>query len=384
MAAGVSGTASTQRTTARARRWGAAALLAGVALLGACAPAIGTLTPQQQVDQLVAFVERTRGHKFPTKPVVEFIPDATFQQHVLDSLSAVQPGLDKDEVAFQALGWMPTTDDLYAKYRVAFGTSVVGFYDPVTKVLEVRGSQLTAYRREVVVHELTHALDDQLFDLNESYGDGVLSEQQLSFLVAVEGDAVRSQQAWSKQASPADQLAALSEQLSFQIDPNIFSVPIALLSISQTPYLQGPAFVNGLGGNAGIDTMLSTRYPDTAEEAWNPAKYLADEGAAAVPTPPADGTVVNSGSWGRFNMSLVLANGVDIDASLNPVTDGWAGDAYVTWTTATQRCIRIDTRSDTPTQAASLRAALDTWSNGHGGVTVAATDTTTTRLTSCR
>jgi hypothetical protein len=174
----------------------------------------------------------------------------------------------------------------------------------------------------------------------------------------------------------------VAEQLSFQIDPAILSVPLALLSISQTPYLRGPQFIAGLGGNPGIDAMFG-RYPSTAEQAWSPAKYLADEGPVAVAAPPAGGTVVNSGSWGRFFMSLILSEGINLDGTVNPVTDGWAGDAYVSWTAGSISCIRIDTAQDTAAQANGLRSALTTWSANHPNSTVAAIDTTTTRLTSC-
>jgi len=369
-------------TMRRRLRRGAAVVITAVSVIVAgCAPDIGSLTPQQQVDQLIAFVEASRGHQFVVRPDVEFVPDATFQQHVLDSIDAAGPALDVDEVAFKALGWMDPADDLFEKYRIAFGGTVVGFYDPASKVLEVRGDTLTPYRREVVVHELTHALDDQLFDLNESMGDGVLDERQLAFLVAVEGDAVRTQQAYVATMSPIEQVQNVAEQLSFQIDPAIVSVPLALLSISQTPYLQGPRFVAGLGGNAGIDAMFD-RYPSTAEQAWNPAKYLANEGAVAVPPPPAAGTVVDSGTWGQFLTTLVLANGVNLDGALDPVTDGWAGDAFVTWTAGATSCIRIDTRSDSAARADALRASLTNWATTSGAL-VAAVDPTTTRLTSC-
>ena len=144
------------------RRVSMVAMAALITAGAACAPPV-PLTRDQEVDRIIAFVESARGHAFVTRPDVEFVPDATFQQHVLDSVVAARPGLDRDEVAFQALGWMPLTDDLYDKYRTAFRNGVVGFYDPATKVLEVRGSELTPYRKEVVAHELTHALDDQLW-----------------------------------------------------------------------------------------------------------------------------------------------------------------------------------------------------------------------------
>ena len=159
-------------------------------------------------------------------------------------------------------------------------------------------------------------------------------------------------------------------------------MPLALLSISQTPYLQGPQFVAGLGGNAGIDAMFS-RYPATAEQAWNPAKYLANEAAVPVPVPPAGGAVVTSGTWGRFSMTLLLGGGINLDATLDPVTDGWAGDAFVTWTSGAQRCIRIDTKSDTAGQSSALGAALTSWAQARPAATVTPLDATTVRVTSC-
>jgi len=43
---------------------------------------------------------------------------------------------------------------------------VVGFYDDHKKSLYVRGVDPTPFAKEVIVHELTHALDDQHFGLD--------------------------------------------------------------------------------------------------------------------------------------------------------------------------------------------------------------------------
>ncbi len=358
-----------------------AAVLATLVLLAGCAPPPDAATRDEQVEQLIAFVEARRGHRFITPPNVEFVADAEFRQHVLEGLEAVEPELDVDEVAFKALGWMSPQDSLFDMYKIAFGNAVVGFYDPESKVLEVRGDVLTPYRREVVVHELTHALDDQIFDLSASRGPGVLSEKQLAYLVAVEGDAADVQRAFVASSSPLDQLGSLIEQLSFPLDPQILNVPLALLSISQTPYLRGPEFVAGLGGQPAVDQMFN-RFPTTAEQAWNIGKYLTDEPAEHVETPPADGPVVAASTWGQFFMSLILSNGINLNGATDPVTDGWAGDSYVTWIAAGESCIRIDTRQDTASLADRLRSALDAWSARSGGQ-IQALDSTTIRLTRC-
>ena len=350
----------------------------------ACTPS-PTTTTQQQIDQIVAFVEQTRGHHFVTPPVVQFAAEADFRAAILAQIVAAEPAVDLDDATFKALGWMSNSDDLYTEYQKTLGSGVVGFYDPATKVLLVRGTDLTPYRKEVIAHELTHALDDQLFDLNVSVGSGLMSDEGEGFLVGVEGDAVRTQQAFVATLSPLEQAADLVEQLQLGSDPSLLTVPVALLSLTQLPYLRGPLFTAGVaaagGVPAGLDAVFA-RYPSTAEQAFDTSKYLVDEAPVAVATPPADGPVVQSGRFGQFNMSLLVQQGIDIDATINPVTAGWAGDAFVTWRSGGSSCIRLDTQTDTPAQATVLDTALVTWSALHPGATISQTGATV-RLTSC-
>lgn len=356
-------------------------VIAVLAVVTACAPPPEELTRDQQVDQLIAFVEARRGHQFLVTPTVTFVPDAEFRQHVIDSIDAAAAEMAVDEVVFKALGWMSPGDDLFELYKVAFGNGVVGFYDPESKVLEVRGDELTPYRREVVVHELTHALDDQIFDLNRTMGPGILNEAQLSYLIAVEGDAAHVQRQYVESMNPLDQLASLGEQLSFPIEPEMLQVPIALLSIAQTPYVRGPEFVSGLGGLAAVDAMFD-RFPVTTEQAWNVSKYLADERGEPVDLPPVDGTGVARGSWGQFLTSLILSDGINIDGSILAATDGWAGDAFVTWTEGPRSCIRLDTRQDDAGSSQRLGSELEQWA-ARTGASVERLDPTTTRMTRC-
>ena len=359
-------------------------LVVTVVLAGACA-APPTLTPQQQVDQIVQFVETARGHEFVTTPTVQFLSDAAFRADVLAGLDAAEAGVDADDVAFTAAGWIRPDQDLFQLYRIAFGGGVVGFYDPVTKVLKVRGTDLTPYRREVIAHELTHALDDQVHGLDDLTGVGLVDEQYLAALVAIEGSAVKVQQRYIDSMSDLERFQDLAEQLELGSDPALLEVPIALLTLTSAPYVRGATFqedlIGRLGNPAGPDLSL-TRYPASTEQAFSTDAYLADEPTQAVAVPPADGPAVRSGAWGQFLLTLLLREGLALD-TVDAATQGWAGDAYVTWTAGSQSCLRLDTRMDDQARADALRAALVGWSGRHPGATVTDLGGSTVRLTAC-
>src|SRR5262249_48951121 len=150
------------------------------------------------------------------------------------------------------------------------------------------------------------------------------------------------------------------------------------------PYLQGLSFAQkaaALGVPAGLDETL-TRYPATSEQAFDFDKYVTDEPEAPVATPPASGSVVQSGSWGPFLLSMILDEGATVGA-LESAAGGWAGDSSVSWTSGSQDCLRIDVAMDTPTQLVALGNALVGWAGRHAGATVVALTDTSLRFTSC-
>jgi hypothetical protein len=360
------------------------AVLVGMLLLASCTPP-PTLTPQQQIAQIVSFVELARGHSFVTPPDVEFLDDAAFRADILAQLAAAEPEVQRAETTFRATGWLAPGDSLWAKYQIAFGGAVVGYYDPTTGVLKVRGTDLTPYRREVIAHELTHALDDQIIGLDDQPGDTFLSEARFASLVAIEGSAARVQQAYYANMSAIEQGQDLFEQLQLGSDPALLTVPLALLTFTQAPYLRGAVFsaqMAAIGGvPAGVDETLE-RFPATAEQAFDTAKYVADEPAVAVPVPPADGTVVESGTWGQYLLTLLIRNGLALD-QVDPVTQGWAGDAYVTWENGTEDCLRLDTSMDTQAQADALATELVAWAQTRPDASVVALGPTAVRVTTC-
>lgn len=364
-----------------------AAALAVLALVaGACTPA-PEAGPEQVVAGIVDAVERLRGHDFLEEPAVEFVDPATFEADVLADLASREASIAADRTAFVALDWIDASQDLLTEYRKTYGGGVVGYYDPSDATLRVRGTELTPYRREVVAHELTHALDDQLFDLSGLDSDGLLDEEYLAQLVAIEGSAERVRSRYAASFGPFETLQSLAEQLEAGSDPELLTIPITLLTLTSAPYLAGVRFQRELaaelGDPEGIDLSL-TRYPANTEQGFDPAKYLADEPAEEVPAPPTDAgaPVVRSGEFGPLLISLVLREGIVLD-EVDPVASGWNGGSYTSWESAIGACIRVDTHWDGPDDAAAVRAAFTSWGSAHGGTTVLSPSPVEVRFTRC-
>jgi hypothetical protein len=365
----------------------AVAVLAALTALAASCATTPPGTPEEQVDDLIAFVERSRGHDFATDPVVQFVDPATFEADVLANLAAEEAGIAPDEPAFVALDWIDESEDLVTEFRAAYGGGVVGYYDPADGTLKVRGTNLSPYRREVIAHELTHALDDQVHDLGDILPEGLLDSEYLAALIAIEGSAELVRSRYFDSLSPLEQAQSIQEQLNAGSGPGLFDVPVAILTLSSSPYLRGVAFqrqlVGALGNPAGPDLSL-TRYPANTEQGFDTAKYLADEPEVPVPAPPTEGgaPVVRSGGFGPYLLSMVLREGVVLDI-LDPLTAGWAGGAYTSWEAAGDDCIRVDSAWDSSAEAADMAGALSGWGSLHAGTVVEMPTPSTVRLTRC-
>lgn len=361
--------------------------LVAVALVAAgCVPP-PKQTPQEAVASIIEQVEQIRGHEFVTDPLVEFVDPNTFEADVLASLAAEEPDIAPDETAFIALDWLDGSQDLITEYRKTYGGGVVGYYDPTDGTLKVRGTKITPYRREVIAHELTHALDDQIFDLSDLDSVGLLDTEYLSQLIAIEGSAERVRNRYAGTFTPLETLQSLQEQLNAGSNPALLTIPITLLTLTSAPYLRGAVFQNqlvaSLGNPGGPDASL-TRYPANTEQGFDTAKYLADEQADEVPVPPTDSgaPAVRSGEFGPFLLSLVLREGIVLD-SLDPLTAGWDGGSYTSWESTTGACIRVDTHWDTTGDASALANALNSWGSRHAGTIVESPNPTDVRLTRC-
>lgn len=333
-------------------------------------------TGDPQVDAVLSdisrFVETERGLEFKAPVKVELADESTFNQKLMAGFDEDTASLVRTGNQLEALGMIPKGTDLVAKLRKLLGAGVLGFYDPKTKALVVRGTDLTPYTRQTVAHELTHALDDQWFNLDRPELDKAKDESSFGFTALVEGNARRVENAYTDTMSAKDRRDLQREEASFGEGIDLTGVPVVLVELIQAPYDFGVDLVQKIlsaKGRAALDASFA-KPPTTSEQVMDPDKYVSGEGAVTVPEPPADGEATDDGMLGELTLYLLLRDATGASTAHVAAT-GWGGDHYVSWTRSDgATCLRDDIVMETSRDLGELVGAMKTWASGRSGVQI--------------
>ncbi|MEO8697881.1 MAG: hypothetical protein ABI658_30560 [Acidimicrobiales bacterium] len=320
------------------------------------------------VDEAIAFVEKERGLKFTTKPAVVALDDAAFVarfRDLVDEDSKKNKDIYDDATGlFQAIGFLGR-DMTYIDAQKLLGEGgVVGYYDQESKELRVRAGQVTPYVRTVIVHELTHALDDQRFDLNRPQYDSADDEIGFGFVALAEGNARRVENAYRESMSAVDQASAATEELKLgAAGASVLSkLTLALLQLEYAPYDLGEKFVDAViakGGQAALDKVFADP-PTTSEQVIDPSKYFAKEPRRTVNAPQADAAPFKTGVFGQIVLQMMLGS-ANTARVAETAASGWAGDWFVAWNESNRSCLRVDFVMDSAKDTTELRDALTKW-----------------------
>ena len=342
------------------------------------------------VTEVARFVETARGHPFRDPVRVELVDDELFTRLLLVDFSSGVDELRTTEVALKALGILPPRADLVSEVERSLSAGVIGFYDPSTAQLVIRGTALTPFTRSTLAHELTHALDDQWFDLDRSELDHADSEQQFGFQALVEGSATWVERRWSESRSATERAAAITESREFASDMDTSGFSLTVIQIIESPYSLGLDFVGHLvaaDGVAGIDDAFDTP-PISSEQVIHPERYVAGEAVLAMIAPPADGPSIDEGILGELDLTQVLSTSL-APAVARAAGEGWGGDRYVVWRSASgASCLRLDVVGDSPQDSEEIADSLRQWTEAQTGpsrpeASVVALASGVTRFTTC-
>jgi hypothetical protein len=151
------------------------------------------------------------------------------------------------------LGVIPPELNLEILYQRLLTEQIAGFYDPETKEMVTMGGnsrENNPFTPIILIHELTHALTDQHFDLLSLPIEDVQNDDRaMAAMAVVEGDATLvMMKLFQKQGSMQFLMTLIS---SLMMDQEIFNASPPFIQTSLLfPYLAGEEFI----------LQLSTRY----------------------------------------------------------------------------------------------------------------------------
>jgi hypothetical protein len=353
-------------------------------------PGPGATDLERALPELLRFVQDARGLPFRRPVEVTLLDDDAFRKRLLgEEMKQSKEDAEKlltTQRVLQGLGLLDKDVDLSKAVRSLYGAAVAGFYDTETDDLVVRGEHLSPSIRTTLVHELTHALQDQHFDIDRKDFDDRDDEAADGLQGIVEGDAVRIERLYQDTLSDAERKQAEQEELvaGAGIDPDL---PPVLLQLVAFPYLVGPEFTTDVvrrAGQARLDQAFADP-PTTTEALLHPDRFVSGAGVAPLPVddphPAGKAKAIDQGVLGELGLLLVLnASGVSGRAA----ADGWGGDRYVAWRDGDDTCVRVTVAMDSPADTTELRAALGRLQRSRDGVAVTGPAAGPVTFTSCR
>jgi hypothetical protein len=251
--------------------------------------------------------------------------------------------LDAERRALVAWGLVPADFDLPGFLADLLAEQAAAYYDPGAKRMVLANWLTPELRRDALTHELVHALQDRLVDLERFLGASPdRSDESVARQALVEGEAVALSQDASLRREGRD-FAALPDVADFQrairtsaTGPVLARAPAYFRTMLTFPYSGGVGFLHAFRQRRPW-AQLSAVYQDpprSSSQILHPERYF-DRREDPVPLPLPDLlAVLPPGSrqaiedeLGEIGVAEVLRRflGESADAA------GWRGDRYALW-----------------------------------------------------
>ena len=324
-----------------------------------------------RVVELVEYVEQERGLEFDHPVAVEFLTAEEYSAEMRVAPEDVTEGEREaaaDDVAhLVAFGLLDEGVDLFSAGNELADIGSLAFYEPATDRVVVRGTELAPDIQGTLVHELTHALQYQHFDVDAVWEDMAASADELAANSGlVEGDAMRIESNWMLTLSDDeyDQYISANDAYVDEAGEGLAGVPTVLDALATGPYSVGPGLVDVLAGdgNDAVDDAFD-QPPESTEHLMDPSSYIVGDRPIDVTAPglPADAAeAADPTRLGAYELYLVLAARIDPMVALDAV-DGWGGDALVTYEQGGRSCAPRAVDGDEAVDDDQLRTALEAW-----------------------
>ena len=315
------------------------------------------------VDPVLKFASEDSG--FPIRASVKrrMIPRETLvsvmQARKMDDESAKR--LQGSELTLKKFGYLPKVFSTTKFVEGMYAEQTAGFYDPRTKTISLMDWVKPEEQLDVLAHELTHALQDQNFNLinwqrisagrhpafqvtaNEALAESearraVVEGQAMIVLVDHQFDS-RGMDIRLEHAPGASEAAA--QYLSMVPAPDtpvIHAAPVFLRDAMLFPYREGMLFEMELlnrGGKALAFNKVFERPPVNTHEIMHPQSYIGNEKMHVPHIPDVSALLadkyeaIDYGGLGELDLRSLIKQ-LGNTRLAESITRGWRGTSYLT------------------------------------------------------
>ncbi|HKH48861.1 MAG TPA: hypothetical protein VKM72_29695 [Thermoanaerobaculia bacterium] len=356
---------------------------------------------ERRMHELLHQAETWRGLRAKRRIDSRTLAEKELAGAVVESFHEEMPSgvLRSMEIALKTFGLIPENLDLAVFLPGLLTQEIAGYYDPETKALSLirrEGGVLGGREAEigldpqraedmVLVHELTHALQDQHFDLTAFTKTAPMSDAATARQALVEGDATLTMMD-AFLAVPIEELPGAGKLLQLAMEgsekwmtgapdvPGSKELAAAPPYIRETllfSYVQGNLFcisVRQKGGQKLLDHAFRNDPPRSSEQILHPEKWHGRrDDPVAVEWPDLAGALPGyakaaEGEMGELAIRILLRESLKDEARAEAAAAGWGGDRFAVYQTGGEkdgrRLLAWITEWDTAEDAAEFAAAM--------------------------
>ncbi len=298
----------------------------------------GTMQTIEEVEQET---EDIRGLEELEPIDVRFMTVDELEQMLIDDLNEDYTAEEwaRDESLLKLMGFLEESDDYYDIMLGLYTEQIAGFYDPEEKYLAIisEGEDMNAMDEIYLSHEITHALQDQHYHLDQPPYDNPDStnlDADYAATCLIEGDATLTMTFYQETLSYED-LMEIMEDYGDTETSKFDEAPQYIQDSLLFPYTEGEAFVNVLYDREEFET-IDAAYSDppaSTEQVMHPEKYLSHEPPDQVECPDiasslgAGWELADTNVIGEFDVAeLLMTELSDMDSESG--AEGWGGSQY--------------------------------------------------------